>query len=294
LGVSGVVIGAFSAINFQVIEGPQGTQGFQGPQGLSGQDGLNGTDGLNGLNGTDGQDAPGGIIVGILDPDYGETISGDITIRALIFGSENYSISILLNGTEIGTSIPMVWNSLTVDDGWWNITIVATDMATNNINSDEVLVCLINLEVTYIAVVPNLIIPENSEVFFNLAAESVVHLPNSYTNGKYCLYRFFIPKNYVTTENITFCLVWGTSGTSPVDYTIKFSSSTDGNRDTTFDTVISYWTGAGQGKRNFERLTLDSIYLNPGDLLQTEIYMEDQNGLENALCYAVWLEVPVI
>ncbi|MFX0207543.1 MAG: hypothetical protein ACFFDT_16270, partial [Candidatus Hodarchaeota archaeon] len=76
LGVSALGIGTYSVINFQMVEGPQG---LQGPQGLSG------------LNGTDGRDAPEGIIVGIVDPNYGDIISGNITIRAIVFGSETYS-----------------------------------------------------------------------------------------------------------------------------------------------------------------------------------------------------------
>ncbi|MFX0052741.1 MAG: hypothetical protein ACFE8U_15795, partial [Candidatus Hermodarchaeota archaeon] len=83
VGVSALGIGTYSVINFQMVEGPQGPPG------------LNGTDGLNGI---DGGDAPGGIIVGIVDPDYGDTISGNITIRAIVFGSETYSVSILGNG----------------------------------------------------------------------------------------------------------------------------------------------------------------------------------------------------
>ncbi|MHA2330300.1 MAG: hypothetical protein ACXACR_17405, partial [Candidatus Hodarchaeales archaeon] len=70
----------------ELIPGPPGPAGPVGPQGLPGKDG------------TDGRDASGGIIVGILDPDYGETLSGNVTIRAIIFGSEDYTLSILRNG----------------------------------------------------------------------------------------------------------------------------------------------------------------------------------------------------
>ncbi|MHA2248342.1 MAG: hypothetical protein ACXADY_25555 [Candidatus Hodarchaeales archaeon] len=315
LGASGFGIGAYSAINFQMIEGPQGPQGLQGlpgSQGLPGQNGtngLNGTDGINGkdgingtngldgvdgVNGTDGRDAPGGIIVGILYPDYGETISGNVTIRAIIFGSEDYTISILRNGTEIGTSLPMKWNSLTVDDGWWNLTIVATDMATTNISSDEVLVFTKNYEVKYIDVMPNLIIPEGTQVFFNLASESVVHLPNSYTNMLYCLYRFVVPENYATTENIIFHLVWGAPGQNPtIDYALTFYYAKDGDSVGSLGFAQSSWTGAGQGSRNFETIIVSNLYINPGNLLMVKVYMENNNDLDIAFCYGVWLEVPV-
>jgi heme/copper-type cytochrome/quinol oxidase subunit 2 len=276
LGVSALGIGTYSVINFQMVEGPQGASG------------LNGTDGLN------GQDAPGGIIVGIVDPDYGDTISENITIRAIVYGSETYSVSIFGNGSEIGTYLPMEWNSTTVNDGWWNITIVVTDIATNNMSSDEVIVFIKNYDVMYVNIMPNLIIPENTEVIFNLAAESVVHRPDSLTNGAYCLYRFLLPKNYVTTENIIFHLVWGAPTLSPtIDYAINFYYSTDGNSDTSFDFTQSSWTGAGQNRRNFESLTINNIATNLGIILTVKVYMEDQNGLDETFCYSVWLEIPV-
>jgi hypothetical protein len=307
LGASGLGVGAFSLINLQVVEGPQGSQGpsgLNGTDGLDGIDGLNGTDGQDGkdgLNGTDGQDgidgqdAPGTITVGILDSDYGEIISGNVTIRAIIFGSENYTLSILQNGTEIGTSVPMLWNTVTSVDGCWNITIVVTDIASDNVNRDEVIVFIKNDVFTYIIIIPNIIIPENNEVIFNLASESVVHLPYSLTNGVYCLYSFVIPENYVTTGNIIFHLVWGSPGQNPtINYGITFHHATDGNPSTLFDYLQSSWTGAGQNRRNFETLTITNPPINPRDLLMAKVYMEDQDDLENAHCYGVWLEVPVV
>lgn len=122
IGASGLGIGAFSVVNFQTVEGPQG------------------------LPGDDGQDAPGGLLVGILDPDDGEVVSGSVTIRTLIYGSESYTIQILRNGTEIGTSTPMIWDTTMINDGWWNITVVATDTLTNNQSQDEVMVYIQNVE----------------------------------------------------------------------------------------------------------------------------------------------------
>ncbi|MFX1377149.1 MAG: right-handed parallel beta-helix repeat-containing protein [Promethearchaeota archaeon] len=118
-------LGAFTIINFQVIEGPQG---------------------IPGEDGQDAPDAPGGLVIGILDPDYKEEVSGNILVRALIYGSENYTVSILRNGTEIGTSLPMMWNTALVADGWWNITIIVTDITTYEQNQDEVLVYVQNVE----------------------------------------------------------------------------------------------------------------------------------------------------
>ena len=116
LGAGGLGLGAFSVVNFQVVDGPQG------------------------LPGEDGTDAPGEIVIGILDPDQGEVISGEVTIRALIAGSEQYTVSVLRNGTEIGTTLPMLWNTTLENDGWYNITIVATDVVSDNVNQDEVIV----------------------------------------------------------------------------------------------------------------------------------------------------------
>lgn len=135
IGASGLGVGAFSVINFQVLEGPQG---------IPGDDGHDGVDGLDGINGTDGHDAPGGIAVGILDPDDGDLISGEIIIRAMISGSDNYNISVLRNGTVIGDLLPLIWNTQTVSNGWWNITIQAMDINNNNTCFDEILIYAYN------------------------------------------------------------------------------------------------------------------------------------------------------
>ncbi|MFX1500821.1 MAG: hypothetical protein ACFFDH_07640 [Promethearchaeota archaeon] len=149
IGASGLGFGIFSVVNFQVVEGPQGPPGEDGIEGIDGVDGINGTDGVDGINGTDGKDgvdgkdAPGGIVVGLLEPDQGESISGNMTIRALVAGSDNYTVSVLVNGTKIGNSVPLVWNTSTVEDGWYNITVRATDVNGNN-GSDEAIVYIIN------------------------------------------------------------------------------------------------------------------------------------------------------
>lgn len=137
IGASGLGLGAYSVVNFQVVEGPQG------PPGQDGQDGLDGIDGFDGINGTDGQDAPGGLVVGILDPDDGETIFGEVTIRALIYGSENYTISVKLNGSlEIGTTLPLIWDTSTVTEGYWNLSIWITDNPSNNMTTDSIIVLI--------------------------------------------------------------------------------------------------------------------------------------------------------
>jgi len=105
---------------------------------------MNGLNGTDGIDGTDGEDAPGGLIVGILEPDDGETIHGVVIIRALIYGSLNYSVSVLRDGIEIGTSLPFVWNTTLESKGWYNITVRITDIKSLNSTSDEAIVYVDN------------------------------------------------------------------------------------------------------------------------------------------------------
>lgn len=113
-------------------------------QGVKGADGKNGSDGEDGIDGDNGTDAPGSITVGILDPDMGEVVSGNVSIRALVFGSEEYTTSVMRNGTEIGTLIPMEWNSTTVADDWYNITVRVVDKASGSTSQDMVIVYVRN------------------------------------------------------------------------------------------------------------------------------------------------------
>jgi len=129
IGASGLGLGAFSFVNFQVVEGPEG---------------IPGDDGTDGVDGMDGEDAPGGLIIGILEPDHGETIQGVIIIRAIIYGTWNYSVSVLRDGTEIGTSLPLVWDTTLESKGWYNITVKITDIESNNSTSDEAIVYVDN------------------------------------------------------------------------------------------------------------------------------------------------------
>ena len=127
IGASGLGLGAYSTMQIQ-------TGAVKGEEGDDGDDG------------TDGQDGPGEIIVGIMGPDQGEIISGNITIRAMIAGSDNYAVNLYINGSLNATYVPFVWNSSKVADGWWNITIIVIDIATNNQNQDEVVVYVQNVE----------------------------------------------------------------------------------------------------------------------------------------------------
>ncbi|MFX1254973.1 MAG: collagen-like protein [Promethearchaeota archaeon] len=131
LSASALWLGGYS----MMIQGPQGPQGAPGAPGKDGADGVDGLDGLN---------ASGGFVVKILDPDDQETISGNVIIRTLIYGSENYTITIFRNGTEIGNSLSIVWNTSSISDGWWNLTVTAYDKISGIPSQDQVLVFVEN------------------------------------------------------------------------------------------------------------------------------------------------------
>ncbi len=128
IGASGLGLGAFSIVNFQVVEGPPGGDG---------------------QDGTDGQDAPIGLVVGILDPDQDDTVWGEIVIRALVYGSNNYSVSVKANQTEIGTQLPTFWDTSLEVEGWYNLTVIITDYETKETAFDEVWLKVENPVKTY-------------------------------------------------------------------------------------------------------------------------------------------------
>jgi len=142
IGASGLGLGIFSVVSSQVLEGPEGPSGEDGIEGIDGIDGIDGIEGINGTDGIDGIDGPPGpvnTLVGILNPDNGEQIWGNITIDALIYSSDEYDVSILLNGSSIGEALPLLWNSSTVAQGWWNITVLVID-SNQNVTQDTVIV----------------------------------------------------------------------------------------------------------------------------------------------------------
>ena len=121
LGAAGLGAGAYSVISVQTGA-------------IEGDDGDDGDTGAIGTKGDEGQDAPGGIVVGLMDPDDGETVSGNVTIRAMVSGSEDYNIKVYVNGTLNTTYVPFEWNTTKLSDGWWNVTVIATDVATNDVS----------------------------------------------------------------------------------------------------------------------------------------------------------------
>jgi parallel beta-helix repeat protein len=141
IAMGGLGLGGISY--FYPQEGQEGVAGIDGTDGI---DGIDGIDGMNGTDGIEGQDLTGSIAVGVLDPDHEDTIKGDIVVRGLVFGTDNYSVAIVINGSVNGTELPFLWETGDWDDGLWNLTIVITDLDTNEIANDSVLVSIRNYD----------------------------------------------------------------------------------------------------------------------------------------------------
>ncbi|MFX1500799.1 MAG: hypothetical protein ACFFDH_07530, partial [Promethearchaeota archaeon] len=95
-----------------------------------------------GINGTDGQDIVG-LQVGILDPDQYEIVSGLVEVRILLWNSSICSVNIFINGSLNTNSIPWVWNTTLIIDGWYNVSVKAIDTE-SNIAQDEIMVYVLN------------------------------------------------------------------------------------------------------------------------------------------------------
>jgi hypothetical protein len=52
---------------------------------------------------------------------------------------------VLRNDTEVATQVPYQWDTTLVTDGWWNITVIATDIPSGNETQDQVIVFVRNL-----------------------------------------------------------------------------------------------------------------------------------------------------
>ncbi len=80
------------------------------------------------------------IYVRFTNLDEGDVLYGDVTIRALIIGSENCTVSLFANDTLIGNLVPLIWDSSMVADGWWNLRIEIHDIGSDRSATDTVLV----------------------------------------------------------------------------------------------------------------------------------------------------------
>ncbi|MFX0133070.1 MAG: Ig-like domain-containing protein [Candidatus Hodarchaeota archaeon] len=127
------------------------------------------------------QGQPGDPVVGILDPDHEETYSGNITIRAMVWAASAYSISVFRNGTKLGTSLPYEFNSTLITDGWYNITVVATD-ASSNVGWDTVWILVNNTEEIGQAPVVGIIDPDYGLLYSgNVTIRAMIWTASAYS-----------------------------------------------------------------------------------------------------------------
>ncbi len=93
VGATGIGLGAYSIIQYEVIQGPEGPQG---PQGEPGTDGTDGVDGVDGINGTFPN--PVGIWESVTGSGFVFNLSiGDISLnRSEFFTLDEYNETITL------------------------------------------------------------------------------------------------------------------------------------------------------------------------------------------------------
>jgi len=82
-------------------------------------------------------------VVGILDPNDQEVISGVRKIRASIYDEGTCTIEVLVNGQVVGSILPFYWDTTTVSDGIYNLTVRATDCSMKK-GQDQLLVTVDN------------------------------------------------------------------------------------------------------------------------------------------------------
>lgn len=77
--------------------------------------------------------------VNITSPGDGSIISGTVLINANITEANLKAISVEVNGSQVATSLPYSWDTTTVSNGSYTITVKVTDKA-GNIGSDSIMV----------------------------------------------------------------------------------------------------------------------------------------------------------
>ena len=119
----------------------------------------------------------------------------------MIAGSEAYTVSILRNGTEIGTTLPMKWNTTLVPDGWWNITVIVMDVLTQDQSSDHLLVYVDNNPTMTRVYLQDSI--DLSDGYYNLNFDATSYDPENCFN--LITDRYYVPKDgyYLIISQIT-------------------------------------------------------------------------------------------
>ncbi len=137
MGGGGLGLGAYA-----ISTGGQDTQGPAGPQGPQGLQGFQGDQGVPGEQGPAGMV---GFVVGIIDPNNGSTVSGIVSVRAMLWNSTPCTFKVLVNGHENATEVPWQWNTSAPQfgDGWWNLTVQAIN-SSGYVAQDQVLVQVLN------------------------------------------------------------------------------------------------------------------------------------------------------
>ncbi len=82
--------------------------------------------------------------VAILNPSTGDVIAGTTTIRAMVSAAEgdDYTVKVLRNGTQIGTTLPFGWDTTSGADGPYNLTVIITGK--HGTATDQVIVEVLN------------------------------------------------------------------------------------------------------------------------------------------------------
>jgi len=110
IGASGLGLGAYSMVNFQTVEGPQG---------LPGEDGTDGLDGIDGINGTVG------LLVGLweeLDEDYdnpSHTTTSDYLIEVMVTKVNNTEYIILNQSSQFKNT-----RFHLIKSGWYRFNLI--------------------------------------------------------------------------------------------------------------------------------------------------------------------------
>ena len=107
-----------------------------------------------------------------------------------------------------------------------------------------------------------------------------------------------IPSDYVSGQDLTLDL-WirmaGGANPDTVDYKVVSRRIVDGSVIITNETLDATWTENFTGSKiHKETLTIDGTNINAGEQVLIEIYMEDDDNVNNMFLYGYKLIVPVI
>ncbi len=122
LGGGGLGLGIYA-----IASCGQGTQGPAGDQGAQGLAGIVGP------------------VISITQPGDKMVISGNVSVRIMLWNSTPCTLEVLINGSSNATELPWIWNTNTTQfgNGWWNLTVRAINTS-GYVGQDQVLVFVDN------------------------------------------------------------------------------------------------------------------------------------------------------